>query len=36
MKIQELNAIDDRTFIVVEWNNRFKEEPISGKNSWLN
>jgi D-alanyl-lipoteichoic acid acyltransferase DltB (MBOAT superfamily) len=22
-------------FIVVEWNNRFKEEPISGKNSWL-
>jgi hypothetical protein len=24
-------AIDDRTFIVVEWNNRFKEEPISGK-----
>ncbi|MEZ7503839.1 MBOAT family protein [Flavobacterium sp. Arc2] len=22
-------------FIVVEWNNRFKEEPLSGKNSWL-
>ena len=22
-------------FVVVEWNNRFKEEPLSGKNSWL-
>jgi alginate O-acetyltransferase complex protein AlgI len=22
-------------FVIVEWNYRFKEEPISGKNSWL-
>jgi D-alanyl-lipoteichoic acid acyltransferase DltB (MBOAT superfamily) len=22
-------------FVIVEWNNRLKEEPISGKNSWL-
>jgi hypothetical protein len=22
-------------FVVVEWNSRLKEEPISGKNSWL-
>jgi hypothetical protein len=31
MKDTIMVAIDDRTFIVVEWNSRFKEEPISGK-----